>query len=58
LCVEAQVIAGNSDVYTAADGWSVKTRDGSKAVMFEYMVVVGKKQPIFLTPTTAWPLTV
>lgn len=57
LCIEAQVIAGNPDVYTAADGWSVKTSDGSNAVMFEYMIIVDK-QPIFLTPTMDWPLTV
>ena len=57
LCIEAQVIAGNPDVYTAADGWSVKTSDGSNAVMFEYMVVVDTK-PIFLTPTMDWSLTV
>lgn len=58
LCVEAQVIAGENNVYTADDGWSVKTVDGSKAVMFEYMVVVEKHQPTILTPTTDWPLTV
>jgi methionyl aminopeptidase len=58
LCVEAQVIAGSSEVYTANDGWSVKTRDGSKAVMFEYMVLVEKNKPVFLTPTADWPLNV
>lgn len=58
LCVEAQVIAGSNEVYTARDGWSVKTRDGSKAVMFEYMVIVEQKRPIFLTPTADWPLIV
>jgi methionyl aminopeptidase len=58
LCVEAQVIAGSNEVYTAKDGWSVKTRDGSKAVMFEYMVMADKHQPVLLTPTADWPLTV
>jgi methionyl aminopeptidase len=58
LCVEAQVIAGDSEVYTAKDGWSVKTVDGSKSVMFECMVVVGKNKPEFLTTNLDWPLIV
>lgn len=58
LCVEAQVIAGSNDLFTAEDGWSVKTTDGSKAVMFEYMVVAEQPEPTLLTPTTDWPLTV
>lgn len=56
VCVEAQVIAGNNDLYVDADGWSVKTRDGSRAVMFEYMVLVGKNSAKILTPTMDWPL--
>lgn len=58
LCVEAQLLAGDNEVYVADDGWSVKTSDGGKAVMFEYMVVVGDKKPEFLTPTEFWPLLV
>jgi len=34
----------------------VKTVDGAKAAMFEYMVMVGKKEAIFLTDTRDWPL--
>lgn len=56
ICVEAQVIAGSDEVFTAPDGWSVKTQDGSKAVMFEYMVLVGKKGGEILTPTVDWPV--
>lgn len=56
ICVEAQVIAGSNDLYIDADGWSVKTCDGSKAVMFEYMVLVGKGSAKILTPTMDWPL--
>jgi hypothetical protein len=29
---------------------------GAKAAMFEYMVVVQEKKPVFLTPTLDWPL--
>lgn len=57
ICVEAQVIAGSNTLFTAPDGWTVKTRDGSKAVMFEYMVLVGRAQSEILTPTADWALT-
>ncbi|MCC6710760.1 MAG: type I methionyl aminopeptidase [Candidatus Pacebacteria bacterium] len=56
VCVEAQIIAGDNLLYTDRDGWSVKTRDGSKAVMFEYMVLVGEKSAKILTPTMDWSL--
>jgi methionyl aminopeptidase len=57
LCVEAQVMASRSDrLYIDDDGWTVKSDDGAKAAMFEYMVVVKKGKPIFLTPTMDWPL--
>ncbi|NCN45739.1 MAG: type I methionyl aminopeptidase [Candidatus Pacebacteria bacterium CG10_big_fil_rev_8_21_14_0_10_36_11] len=56
ICVEAQVIAGDNDLYTDQDGWSVRTKDGSNSVMFEYMVLVGKKNAEILTPTMDWSL--
>ncbi|MBD3250143.1 MAG: type I methionyl aminopeptidase [Candidatus Pacebacteria bacterium] len=54
LCVEAQILAGKDEVYIESDGWTVKTMDGKNAAMFEYMVVVGQKKPIYLTPTQDW----
>ncbi len=57
LCVESQVIASPDDsVYMEADGWTIKANSGAKAAMFEYMVAVGEKRAIFLTPTLDWPL--
>jgi methionyl aminopeptidase len=57
LCVEAQVLDSKNDqIYIEDNGWTVKTVDGSKAAMFEYMVVVGKKKATFLTDTRKWPL--
>lgn len=57
LCVEAQVLASKNDqIYVEDNGWTVKTNDSSKAAMFEYMVLVGKKEAIFLTDTRDWPL--
>ncbi len=58
ICVEAQVVAGTDDVYIDSNGWTVKTVDGKKGVMFEYMVLVGKKEPEILTDTIDWPLVV
>lgn len=57
LCIESQVVAGDNKVYTATDGWSVKTKDGKKSAMFEFMVVVGKDKPEILTKTYDWSLT-
>jgi methionyl aminopeptidase len=57
LCVEAQIIASKDDsVYMEADGWTIKSNSGAKSVMFEYMVVVQERRPVFLTPTLEWPL--
>ncbi len=56
ICVEAQIVAGSDEIYQLEDGWTIKTVDGGKAAMFEYMVVVGKRQPTFLTKTWDWPV--
>lgn len=57
LCVEAQIIASKDDgVYMEEDGWTIKSNSGAKAAMFEYMVVVQERRPVFLTPTLDWPL--
>lgn len=57
LCVEAQVIAGKDDrIYMAEDGWTILAHSGQKSAMFEYMVVVGRGKPVFLTQTWDWPL--
>jgi methionyl aminopeptidase len=56
ICVEAQIVAGDRRIRIEKDAWTVKTADGSKAAMFEYMLVVGKKKPIYLTKTLDWPI--
>jgi methionyl aminopeptidase len=57
ICVECQIVTGNDQVYIEDNGWTVKTKDSGKGVMFEYMVRVDKK-PEILTQTQDWPLTV
>ena len=57
ICVECQVVPGSDQVYIEDNGWTVKTTDGNKGVMFEFMVRVDKK-PEILTQTQDWPLVV
>jgi methionyl aminopeptidase len=49
LCVENQVAMGSGDVKTDADGWTIRTVDGSKCAMFEHMVLVKRGNPEILT---------
>ncbi|HCC84926.1 MAG TPA: type I methionyl aminopeptidase [Candidatus Pacebacteria bacterium] len=56
ICVEAQLLAGKPGLRQMSDGWTLKTQDGAKAAMFEYMVIVGETEPEFLTPTLDWPI--
>lgn len=56
VCVEAQVVAGSDRVKTAEDGWTITTLDGSRGVMFEYMVEVGRKGNEILTDTRNWQI--
>lgn len=55
ICIEAQIVAGDNEVYVDDDGWSILTEDGSKGVMFEYMVIVGDS-PEIITSTQNWPI--
>lgn len=56
ICVEAQVLAGDPEVYIDETGWTVKSASGQKGVMFEYMVLVKPDGHEILTPTQDWDL--
>lgn len=56
LCIEAQIIDGPASIYMQTDGWTIKTRDGSNAAMFEYIVMVDKNKPLILTDTRDWEI--
>lgn len=56
LCVEAQIVAGKPAISMDPDGWTVRTKDGKNAVMFEYMTIVRNGQPEILTDSRNWPL--
>jgi methionyl aminopeptidase len=58
LCVEAQVVAGEDEVMTLDDDWTIVTVDGSNSVMFEYMVLIENGEGVILTDTRDWPVIV
>jgi methionyl aminopeptidase len=49
LTIEPIVAAGKGQVATAADGWTIRTVDGSLAGHFEHTLVVTNGGPILLT---------
>ncbi len=49
ICIENQISIGGSDLRLDPDGWTLRTKDGSKTAMFEHTVMVGKDKPIVLT---------
>ncbi|GAA2403456.1 type I methionyl aminopeptidase [Streptomyces glaucosporus] len=50
LAIEPMLIAGGSDAYrTDADGWTLRTVDGSRAAHFEHTVAVTEDGPRVLT---------
>lgn len=49
LALEPMVVAGDWRTFVAADGWTVKTRDGGLAVHFEHTVVISEDGPMVLT---------
>lgn len=56
ICIESQLVKGTDQTYIDNDGWTVKTSNGNKGAMFEYMVIVGKKGPEILTPMQNWEI--
>jgi len=49
LAIEPMINMGSYDVYTADDGWSVKTRDGKNSAHFEHTVAITAKGPVICT---------
>lgn len=49
LAIEAMYVRGRSDVEIESDGWTIKTKDGKIAGLFEETVAVTKNGPIVLT---------
>jgi methionyl aminopeptidase len=49
LAIEPMVTAGDWEVETLADGWTVVTRDGSRAAHFEHTVAITADGPVVLS---------
>ena len=49
LTIEPIITAGRDDIYTAADRWTVKTRDRAISAHFEHTLVITEGDPIILT---------
>lgn len=50
LAIEPMLTAGDADIVTAEDGWTIETADGSDAAHFEVTIVVTKNGPEIITP--------
>ena len=49
LTIEPMISAGSSRVSQDADGWTLRTRDGSLAAHCEHTLVIGRGAPLVLT---------
>lgn len=49
LAIEPMIVEGGPDVFLASDGWTWKTKDGSRACHFEHTIAVGKNKSEILT---------
>jgi methionyl aminopeptidase len=49
LTIEPMITAGSAEPVTAADGWTIRTRDGSLSAHHEHTLVITRDQPLILT---------
>ena len=49
LTIEPMIAAGSSQPVTAADGWTIRTRDGSLSAHYEHTLVITAGEPLILT---------
>jgi methionyl aminopeptidase len=49
LTIEPMISAGSPDPAQSADGWTIRTRDGSLAAHHEHTLVITEHAPIVLT---------
>ena len=49
LAIEPMINLGEKDVFTAEDGWTIKTKDGKSSAHFEHTLAVMNGTPTILT---------
>ena len=53
LAIEPMINLGEKDVFTAEDGWTIKTKDGKSSAHFEHTIAILKEGPRILTMENA-----
>jgi len=53
LAIEPMINCGRKEVYTAEDGWTIKTRDGKSSAHFEHTIAILADGPKILTKGNA-----
>jgi methionyl aminopeptidase len=49
ITLEPYLTMGRGDIYTAPDGWTVRTLDGKLAAQYEHTVIITKGRPVLVT---------
>lgn len=49
ITIEPHISAGSSKIVSDADGWTLKTQDGSMAAAYEHTIVITKDEPLIIT---------
>ncbi|MCA9838394.1 MAG: type I methionyl aminopeptidase [Trueperaceae bacterium] len=49
ITIEPIIAQGSGKVYTAKDGWTIKTQDQSPVAHFEHTIVITRNKPLILT---------
>lgn len=49
ITIENQLSLGDANLQEDFDGWTLRTKDGSKTAMFEHTLLVGNEEPLVLT---------
>ncbi len=49
LTIEPFLTPGSGKIFTAKDGWTLKTTDGAPAAQYEHTIVITTKKPVLVT---------
>lgn len=49
LTIEPFLTTGSGKIFTARDGWTLKTSDGAPAAQYEHTLVITPKRPVLIT---------
>tara|TARA_B110000495_G_scaffold38537_1_gene31024 strand:- start:6332 stop:7087 length:756 start_codon:yes stop_codon:yes gene_type:complete len=49
IAIEPMINAGKKDIYTASDGWTILTKDGSASAHFEHTIAITESGPKILS---------